>query len=231
MPITFVGSETTGGNSGTSITLSKPSGTTTGDFALFIVAINNNNSTLSASGSNPVIAEAHQSPSGVMQCYIRYRWVTGSEPTAYGFTHSSSSAYGAHCLVYRGVDPTIPFDVSPSLSSTWDVNLNTSTISEFNNITTLTNNALAIAVGMSDLAAAAKTSDPTGYTLRANQTTSRQLTTYDKLYATAGATGAYQMTWNSADDAMGWHFALREEGAGTGGPSAVFSGLPLLGVG
>lgn len=229
MAISFIGSSTTGGNSGTSITLSKPVGTTTGHFALFVIAVNNNTSTVSDNVNNPTTQEDFRDPSGVMRAWVKWRWVTGSEPAAYGFAHSSSAAYGAHCLIYDGVDTTTPFDYSPSNAGAWDINLTSSVTSEFNSITTLTNNALAIAVGMSDLAAAVKVTDPTGYTLRANQTTSRQVTTYDKLYASAGATGAYTMTWNSADDAMGWHFALREAGAGGGG--ATPHDLTLLGVG
>lgn len=98
-----------------SLTISKPTGTTSGD--LLIAVIGGTKSSTPSGWTQ--LSDVDSGGSSTGHVYVYYKIAGGSEPSSYTFNQSGSSSFytpGA-ILCYRGIDGTTPIDTSHSSSS------------------------------------------------------------------------------------------------------------------
>jgi len=215
--------------SGTAISITKPTGVVSGDLLIVWIAVNNTaTSIVDNNGSTPFTTIDMTNVSTVFVTYAGYRVAGSSEPASYAFTSNASAAWGITMVRYTGVDTSNPLDVA----SIRNFNTNPSFVSDCDSLTTVTNGAWVLCLAHVDSGAAAISSGPSGYTGRViDPSSNRDTVIYDKEMATAGASGAAQVTWNEDDDTVGISIALRPAGAGGGGATLkTVDGVSLASV-
>jgi hypothetical protein len=97
--IVFVGAASATGK-GSSVTISRPAGTATGDLLLTGIAVRTG-ATISAAGWT--VIQEKTSPSSVMRQVVFSRVVSSSDPSSYVFTFSSQVGFAGLIVAYRGV--------------------------------------------------------------------------------------------------------------------------------
>jgi hypothetical protein len=204
MATTVRSSSSNQATTGTAISVTAPTGTTTGD--VVVIAINGNNNTTIAdnNGSTPFTADiSNWSPNTVggqtMSIYLRT--IQTGDPTTYNFTLGTTGRWAIVAVTFQNPQATF-YDVAPSTANgiNLDNPMNQFTI-DCKSITTQSNNAIHIALCMID-GPINITGFPAGYTTEQN-TTQQPIAFSDKVIATAGATGIQTFTvdTNSADGA------------------------------
>lgn len=192
---TFIASNTNGGgSSSTSITISKPTGTTEKDVMISLFAVYNNRSVNSVPSGWVEIQNLNISgTTNKLYCY--YKIATSSEPSDYTWGVDSAANYGAVIATYRGgIDLTSPIDVSSALSYV----TNNATL-RAGSVTNKYNNENSLIVGHIGVPTHTISSYPSGF----NQDVSAQCA-YNKLIIASkklsnfGATGDLDSTISSS---------------------------------
>lgn len=215
MAITHVASSNTtyANRSNTSVT--KPTGTSDDDLiVLFFLNARSGSygpaptapSGFTALGSMPV----QVGPSGnfYLQSWVYYKVASG-EGASWTFTHAAISTQ-ALSVVYRGVDTTTPLDVTSTINTS-----TTSTTRTWTGLTTATAEAMLVALGQDWGDTANNLTPPTGFTERIE--VNPLVYAADKIQTSAGATGNFSHTCNSAsgEPRTGVLVALRPASGGS----------------
>jgi hypothetical protein len=122
------------------LTISRPPGTTAGDFLVAIVSTDGN-VTHAASGWTAI--GQGQSPGGQSTLSLWYRAAGGSEPASYDFTWSGGQEAAGGILRYSNVDTSDPIDVAGG-------NTGSSTSPTAPSVTTTVDNAMVLRVYSAD---------------------------------------------------------------------------------
>lgn len=181
--------------SGTSISVSLPTGTTVGDLTIIAGSTNAGTGTYAInlpSGWTPIF-------NGGGQCAC-YRLFQSGDPSTVSLSYGSSVSWGMAAISYIGCDATIPVDTfssglsyvsggspgnvgrytAPSINPSWSNDLLVAIYLE----------SITVGVGSPTL--------PTGFTQRVVQNAGPNVSIGDKQLATAAATGPQTATWNTA---------------------------------
>lgn len=109
MAITHVGTNHATTGSGTSVTVTKPAGTTSDDLLLAFFSSNNQNCTPPA-GFTEIADEVTET----FRCQVFYKVAGGSEPANYAFSVGSNAILVASVACLRGIEASSPIDIAAS---------------------------------------------------------------------------------------------------------------------
>ncbi len=131
MAISLVHADNHTSNTGTTVVLPLPSGTTTGDVMFALLDSSNAGSVASMPAGWALVGFIFAGGSG--SHYLYYKVATGSEPSTYTWTYSGSNTQkGGSIASYRGINPNFPFySCSSTVYNTNDTNLQAATINTF----------------------------------------------------------------------------------------------------
>lgn len=102
----------------TAMTIAAPTGIQSGDVIIFWSVINGTPTVTDNNGETPVtqtLLRSFSTSGG--EYFLGYRVAGASEPASYAWTLDSSQRYSMCMSVYRGVDTTVIYDVTPSAST------------------------------------------------------------------------------------------------------------------
>jgi len=141
---------------------------------------------------------------------IMHRIATAAEPASYAWTLSSLQTWSVQVRVYRGVDVSV-WDVAPSIATRATGHSSTTDpAATAPSMTVLTPGALGILLCLTDTSGGVAYSAPTnGY---GNGVTPGDILlqeSWQRTWATAGATGASAATLSSTNDWVAHQFALK----------------------
>lgn len=221
MAITFVVSASNNGNSA-SPSVTTPAGIQSGD--VIIASIHGNGSTPSITdnnGSNPFtdsglgLREVNNTSASTR---IMYRVAGSSEPASYAWTLGESNRWTVIISVYRGVDTSTIFDVAPSAAlENKAIGVSPASVAT-TDITTLTDGAEIIAIGLLDSASVTFTATPgDSFNSRENKSGQQLAALADKLKTTAGLQSS--VSWTQSSN-VGWNayiFSLKQAAAASTG--------------
>ena len=173
----------------TSLSITKPSGTASGDILLLNFAADSQTPTITPPSGFSLVLDEHADFGALHRVY--YKIAGGSEPASYAVGLSTTEwAYG-HIAAYSGVDTGDPFCATPSANYATGTDDVTAT-----GITTDAANALLVACGFS--AWGGTNWSATGFTFRETESSDVYLGLGDVAQASAGASGDKTLTATSS---------------------------------
>lgn len=193
----------------TTLTITKPSGVVANDTLVAVVSIRNTRTVTSIpSGFTQRAQGGFGTSNSSDQTIVYTKLATSSEPASYDFVITGGSTPAAGFMLrYSGVDTTTPVEASGGTTTA-------SLVAP--SITTLTNNAVVLAIGSQNNnggngGVASDFTAPVDQTERADYGLNTQINhaVFEKLYATAGATGTVTLTSNLTGNASAVHVALK----------------------
>lgn len=226
MATTVRASSNNGAASGTALSVSAPTGTTTGDVALVFITHNSEAALSDNNGATPFTESLEYTPSfgGFGRLAIYSRRIQAGDPATYNFTSAATGRWSAIAVTLQNPHASTIFDVSPVGGDSAGASDTTGTS---NSITTLTSGALHFIFFGVDGAANAITGTPAGYTAEQNVTTNQCGAVAYKVIASPSATGAQTWTWTNNSGWVGINMAVMDQDA-----VALKAGtLSLMGVG
>jgi len=205
MAIAFESYDTASG-SGTSITITKPSGVTDGDVLVASIALSFNavdDITPPDGNWHLVRAEAHSSQ--FVQLHLFYKVVTDAsgEGADYTFSWTGSYTNNGGIARYSGVNTSTPSDVASSSND------GTSTSPTGSSITTATNGSMLVWVCGAVTATGARYTPPGGFAEEWEIAAVPRSTLADYTQATAGASGDQVGTLSNSKPWLCFLWALR----------------------
>lgn len=204
--VTYVNSATGGATSGTAESCTAPASIASGDI---LVAMFNNNETGTISDNNGATpftqGLARRGYNGNSGGYtIWYRVAGGSEPATYNFTCSASDRWAIIIAAFRGGHVTDIWDVAPSASTE---SLDSSNTRNSPTLTTITNGAMMIAMGVMDSSTLTFSATPAdSFTSMQNNSGEELLQASYKVKTTAGLQAA--VGWTTSVDGTEGAFQL-----------------------
>lgn len=155
---------------GTAITVSKPTGTVTGDFVVCIVQGNGQETLVDNNGATPFTEatnfsdyKPNTSSGHVMSIF--YRAIQDGDPDTYAFTLSASGRWSVVAIAFSG--SSITFDVAPDTANADNADGNDSGTINAPPITVANSTIHVVFCGW-DTAAVGTITTPSGYTLAEN---------------------------------------------------------------
>lgn len=181
------------------ITLTKPTGTVSGDILIFVVTQDDTTNTFTwPSGFTEFTASPQTSTADAQRMRGAWKVAGGSEPANYTATSSvSADDFSAFLAAYSGRDTTTPIN---AISGNAQVGATSVASFDAAGVTTTADGCDLLWIAGSDLVSSAQAETwgmPTGYTNQVTQTSGRNwfsLTLGDKNQTTQGATGTVSGT-------------------------------------
>ena len=145
MAIAFGNYDRQRGNGTNTVTMSKPTGTASGDILIFVIALNDNNDYTDitpASGFSVIISQLDSATRGHISAWKKV--AGGSEPSTYSFSWVTNTDFVGILSNFSGCNTTSPIDQTNSFEVTRD------TFSESGSITPSAANTMVIHASMVD---------------------------------------------------------------------------------
>ena len=201
---------------GSAISVPAPQGTAAGDVVIVVVHGNGQTTIADNNGSTPFAKDLNDyqpNASSGMTVSIFSRRIQSGDPSSYNFTLGTGDRWSAVAITFQNPDSSAIYDIAPSVSyaSYTDCQPCASTVT-IPCITTITDGAIHVAVGLVDGSSSSVASGPAGYTLQ-QATTPQAIGLYTKNISPAGATGIGTFTFNHPDGVIGLSFAVKNGGA------------------
>lgn len=203
--VAYVDSTTGAATSGTAPSAAAPTGIVAGDILIAHVHLNGTGSTITLTDNNGATPftdsglgkRTYNSDSAAY--FILYRVAGGSEPSTYNWTKNEDNRWVVNISAYRNGDIVTIFDVAPTSGSE---NVGTSTTAATDAITTLTNGAMVVAVGMVDSNTVTFTATPgDSFTSRENNSGEELAALADKPIPTVATQASVSWTLSASN---GW---------------------------
>lgn len=231
MAVAFVSTDNGGNSTGTALSVTKPADVQSGDVVIAFIVLNGGSAAGQAASENNGSTPFTDSGLGVRRLngdsatyYIKYRVCGASEPSSYNWTAVNSDRWRVILSVYRGVDNASVFDVAPT-SSSENLPVGVTTVST-KEITTLTNNAMVVAVAAEDNSSFTFTATPAdSFNSRANVSGTQLAALADKLIVTATTQGIVSWTSSNTNDPATNVFSLKA--AAVAGQSMSYIANPV----
>lgn len=213
---------------GTAVSVTAPTGTTTGDAVICIVHVNTDTTIADNNGSTPFTEDINDykpNPGNGHTQSIFSRIIQAGDPTTYNFTSGASGRWGIVAMTFSDPDPSI-YDVAPTTANASNVDDPGSGTGVTDSITTNTANAFHIVSCGWDTSAIGTITTPSGYTLIGNANGGGEpLHASYKLIASQGATGTTSIVNTEFGARICFSFAVKSKVIST------VRRLALLGVG
>ena len=212
MSITHIGVAKNSSTTGTAISVTHGLTILENDIVLVLLNLNGNSAQVATdnNGANAFTKDLSDDQSSSRVYEVWSRVAGASEPASYNFTRPTSDRWSISVRVFRGVDTASIYDVAPSTASyktTGGSNWET------NSITTLTDNAMAVAFWCADSQTGTASAPTNGYGDLSTTDSGQVQASVVKVIATAGATGIAGVTNTSSGSYSSIHFALKDSPA------------------
>jgi len=224
--------ESTENNSttGTAISVSAPTGTTTGDVVTISVHCNGNTTIVDNNGATPFtedLTDFSPNTTSGQTVSLFSRVIQAGDPSTYNFTSGASGRWSIVAACWQNPNATF-YDVAPSTGNA--ANRDDSSAATINapSITTGFVNSIHVVCGYIDNALSTISSNPGGYTTIKNSTDQPQGVSY-KVIASAGATGAQTITSGDSQPMIGLSFAIKTSVDAT--TRKILGGRMMMGIG
>ena len=209
-------SSTNNSDTGTAVSVTAPSGTTTGDLVVVEVTANGVVTIVDNNGGTPFtapFAEYQETSAGISRRVFRRR-IVGGDPSTYNFTIGASGRWSVIARAFSSPHATDDFDVTPASGNSAQQSSGT-TLSAVDITTNFANSIHCVSIG-TDSPGNAVTATPAGYNVDQNNT---QFATEcscccTKTIASPGATGAQSFTYTNSDGAITFSYAIKDHTAG-----------------
>lgn len=231
MATTLRASSSNSASSGTAVSVTAPTGTTTGD--VVVISLHGNNQTTFVD-NNPGTAFTATSVSdykpntgGGHTVSIYTRTIAPGDPTTYNFTMGTTGRWSIIADTWRDVNATF-FDVAPSTSNALGTDNSSASTINAPTITTLSANAIHVVHGYFDDGSAGNPSGPATYTSAGVDNDQPQGAFY-KVIVAAGATGAQTVTGTTSAPRIALSYAIKNN-AGSGSVIKSINGVAIASV-
>lgn len=200
-------------STGTAVSVSAPTGTTTGDTVVVTLHGNGQTTFVDNNGATPFTASSvsdyKPNTSGGHTVSIYYRTIQAGDPATYNFTMGATGRWSIIADTYKSPNTTSFFDVAPSTSNAANVDDSAATTINAPTITTLTGKAIHVVHGYFDDGSAGNPSGPSGYYAAGADNDEPQVAVL-KHITTASATGAQTVTGTSVAPRIALSYAIRD---------------------
>lgn len=214
MAVSVVASSNNGAASGTALSVSAPTGTTTGDLVVCCVHVNSQTNTIADNnGSTPFTENVNDykpNDAGGHTFSIFSRVIQASDPTTYNFTAGSSQRWSVVAATFRGFDTGTNFEITPSTTYfNNENNFDDSTV-DAPTVTTSVSGSIHVAGANMDTGATITITLPTDYTDLSSRSTNQTTALCYRVITPAGTTGAKSFTLSGDTGArMGFSFVVK----------------------
>jgi len=212
MPATAVrASSSNSASTGTAISVTAPTGTTTGDLVVISVHGNGQTTIVDNNGATPFTADISNYAPNTTNGHtvsIYSRRIIGGDPATYNFTLGTTNRWSIDAVTFSDPDTVTIYDVTPSTGNA--ANRDDSSASTINapTITTTTSDAIHVVCGYSDDGSGGAMTPPSGYTGQGAPVNEPQ-TVSTKTIASASATGAQTVTATTSSPMIALSFAVK----------------------
>jgi outer membrane biosynthesis protein TonB len=194
----------TNGSGGATLTLTVPTGTSSGDVMVAHVIVQTAGNVITAPAGWNLVLRQDSSSSISTALYVKVAGAT--EPTSYSWTFGTAGQASGGIASYIGVNTSSPIDASHAQYNASSSNVNNSGVT-----TTTTNDMLVYAVG---IVVPATVNVPSGFTEKwwtgSNSATTSEMS--QELFTSVGATGTIHGTLNTANSNITLLLALKPAG-------------------
>ena len=230
MATTLRASNSNSSTTGTAVSVTAPTGTTTGDVVIISVHCNNQTTIVDNNGATAFTEDINDykpNTTGGHTLSIFSRRIVGGDPSTYNFTIGTSGRWSIIADTWQNPNASSIYDVSPSTANA--ANADNSSASTINapTITTLTSNAIHVVHGYFDDGSAGNPSGPAGYSAGGADNDEPQGAFY-KVIAAAGATGAQTVTGTTSCPRIALSYAIKD--IGTSSSIKTVQGLAIASV-
>lgn len=198
------------GASGTAVSITAPTGTTTGDMALCIISTNGVITHVDNNGGTPFsenLPDYQDSGSGTLTIWTRR--IMAGDPGTYNWTIGASNRWTVHCITFQNPNVSGFYDGSISTNADGTSTLTTGTA---NGISTTQANSIHVVTLTTDGPSNTITGTPAGYTCHQNGG-NQALATCTKVITTIGSTGTQSFSWDTVSEYLSASFAIFDQAA------------------
>lgn len=228
MAVSFRTSTQNSSSTGTAISVSAPSGTTTGDLVKVVVQANGQTTIVDNNGATPFTEQVDDYKPNTAEGHtvsIFSRVIQAGDPATYNFTSGASGRWGVVALC--ATDSVTPVDdVAPSTTNATNRDSYPDGNATTASINTGVDNAIHIIAACWDTSAIGTITPPSGYTLLADANGGGEPVHVSyKVIPTAGATGTTVSSNTEVSSYIAFSFSIKA------GVSSTVKTLAALGVG
>lgn len=195
--------------SGTAVTVTRPTGTTTGDVVVIFCHGNGQTTFTDNNGAtpftkDPTVGDYKPNTSYGHTVSVFYRRIQSGDPSSYAFTMGATGRWSIICYTIQDPDPTTILDATPTLSNVESDGNSYAAPS----ITTVTAGAIHLPMACLDDGATTVTGFPATYTNTVSEN-DQPMGVAAKVIAAAGATGTQTFTFSASSARIGISVAIR----------------------
>ena len=189
---------------GTALSVSAPTGTTTGDLVIVAAHANTQTTIVDNNGGTAFTEDINDYKPNILSGHVVSlfsRVIQAGDPTTYNFTSGASGRWSLIAVTFQNPHAD-KWDVSPSTTNAQNLDSPPgSSGATAPTITTLTNNAIHCALAFIDASVDDFTGWPSGYTVHQSVDNNQGQTFTTKVIASPSATGAQSFTHNGTGTA------------------------------
>lgn len=214
MATTLRSSSSNSAATGTAVSVSAPTGTTTGDVVVISLHGNGQTTFVDNNGATPFtatsVSDYKPNPTNGHTVSIYTRVIQGGDPSTYNFTMGATNRWSIVADCWQSPNGTF-FDVAPSTTNAANADNSDAATIDAPTIATLSANAIHVVHGYFDDGSAAAPTGPAGYTGAGGENDEPQGAFY-KVIVAAGATGAQTVTGASSAPRIALSYAIKDSG-------------------
>lgn len=217
MATTIRSSSSNSSTTGTAVSVTAPTGTTTGDVVIISVHSNGQTTIVDNNGATPFtedINDYQPNPGAGHTVSVFSRRIQGGDPGTYNFTIGSSGRWSIIAVTFQNPHGTDIYDVAPNTANAANADDSLDNNIAAPSINTLTANAIHTVIGYSDDGTGTSPTPPSGYS-QAQGTSNQPQGLATKVIVSAGATGAQTYTFTTFAARIALSFAIKDSGAAT----------------
>jgi len=227
MSASYRASSSNSAASGTAVTVTAPTGTTTGDVVVISVHSNNQTTIADNNGATPFTEDINDykpNTSGGHTVSVFSRRIQAGDPSSYAFTLGTTGRWSIVATTFQNPNATNIYDVAPSTSNAANADDSAAATIAAPAITTNTTNTIHVVCGYFDDGAGGTPSAPAGYSTSGVEADEPQGVFY-KTIAAAGSTGAQTVTGTTSSPRIALSFAIKDTGVTTSIKDIISSGF------
>lgn len=196
--------------SGTAISVSAPTGTTTGDVVICVVHGNGQTTLVDNNGSTPFTEDLNDYQPNTTNGHtvsVFSRRILAGDPSTYNFTMGTTNRWSIIAVTIKDPDATNIYDIAPSTANANNRDDSTASTLTAKTITTTTSNAIHFIWGGSDDGLGGSMTVPAGYTNQ-GQPVNEPSVIGTTFISPARATGAQTITATTTSPMITLSFAV-----------------------
>ena len=212
MATTLRASSSNSATSGTAISVSAPTGTTTGDLVTIFVHVNTDTTIVDNNGGTSFTEDLNDyqpNPTYGHTVSVFSRRILVGDPGTYSFTSGGTGRWSIVAATWQNPNASTIYDATLVSSNSGDANADPFTVT---GITTATDNSIHVVMGALDDGVVTVANNPAGYTTIQNTANQPMGVSY-KVITPAGATGGKDVDFSGASACIGVSLAIKDIGS------------------